>query len=239
MTRSDRTHLRIVAAVCIVVLGMFIPTLAPLANPGSNLTPGLHPLTYAPSNNESGEENILDAASPTIWLANPSQTVRGFNICLQDDNSLDTLQINSRTGAYKYTRCSDGRLLTGTGTVTSNGCIVTLQHFSGPRRLSAEVDTCLHKGRASVQVGATVGDLDVIITDSNTANNTCDCTVPLPPPNAEDNFFVDKMAFLEDGSDTFVIVPLGVATLRSQTSITSSLILLVDNQIIGQRCTFC
>src|SRR5262249_21379803 len=43
----------------------------------------------------------------------------GFDICLQDDATGDTLRISSATGQYRYTRCSDGRTLAGLGEVTN------------------------------------------------------------------------------------------------------------------------
>lgn len=144
--------------------------------------------------------------------------LQAFDICLQDDSSQDTLQINSTTGAYKYTRCSDGRMLTATGKVTTQGCTITLQDFVGIRRVTAKVDTCGRRASASVQVRATVNILNVTITDRNTANNTCDCTAPPPPspeppPLPRENISIGEVSIFQDNENIVVSVPLTISRL--------------------------
>jgi uncharacterized delta-60 repeat protein len=95
-----------------------------------------------------------------------------FDVCLQDDNSGNLLQVNSLTGEYQFSNCT-GLTLGGIGTVTKRGCTITLQHNAADRRINAKLDSCQNKGTASVQLFSTGAIFS--ITDKNTANNTCTC----------------------------------------------------------------
>lgn len=238
MTRSYRTHLRIVALVCVVVLGLFAPTGAPVVNSSSNSNPSGHSLVNVASEKKGKAANMFAFLEPTKGLANLSPAQETFDICLQDDSSRDTLQINSATGAYKYTRCSDGRILTGTGALTTHGCAVTLQDFVGIRRVLARVDTCVHSGTASIKVTATVEILNVTITDRNTANNTCDCSAPPPPPPVlpDKNITVGQPSILQDSQSVAVFVPLTISSLRGAAIVEAEFTLfLVTDQGIATR----
>jgi uncharacterized delta-60 repeat protein len=96
-----------------------------------------------------------------------------FDICIQDDSSGNIFQFNSTTGAYQFTRCNGGLVLGGAGTITRRGGIITLQHNSTDRRVSATVDTNANRGSASIQVFSL--GTSFTITDRNTLNNTCAC----------------------------------------------------------------
>ena len=101
------------------------------------------------------------------------QTVaaQSFDICLTDDGSGAALRFSSKNGAYSF--CGGGKTLTGTGSVTSQNGIVTLQQNAADRRVSARVNTSAKNGSASVQapVGKTIGT----IADTDTANSSCQC----------------------------------------------------------------
>jgi hypothetical protein len=119
------------------------------------------------------------ANSTTGWHVDDI-TVCGqpFNICLQDDSSNDFLQLNTTTGAYVLKRCTSGPNsldISGVGTVTTNGSIVTFQHFTTGRFISATIDTANHKGSASAKVVKGLSIQSFFINDSNTTNNTCGC----------------------------------------------------------------
>jgi hypothetical protein len=95
-----------------------------------------------------------------------------FDICLQDDTRGDTFQFNSSTGEYRFTRCGGGEV-SGTGVLTTRGCVTTLQDSKPDRRILVRFDTCLGRGTASVQVftqGTTV-----TLTDRDIRNNSCAC----------------------------------------------------------------
>jgi hypothetical protein len=97
-----------------------------------------------------------------------------FDICLQDDSNRNLLQFNSTTGDYQFTNCA-GFTVSGTGSLIKKGSIITLQHYAADRRILVRIDTSVNKGTGSIQVfsqGTTF-----TITDRNTANNTCACSV--------------------------------------------------------------
>jgi uncharacterized delta-60 repeat protein len=97
----------------------------------------------------------------------------GFDICIQDESSGDTFQINSSTGDYQFASCSGGAVIGGTGALTQRGCTITLQHISSDRRIIVRVDTCRNSATAAVQVFSPANTFT--ISDRNTANNRCGC----------------------------------------------------------------
>jgi hypothetical protein len=97
-----------------------------------------------------------------------------FDVCVQDDSDGNLVRFSSTTGDYEFTKCGTGFVLSGTGTVSRRGGIITLQHYLGDRRVSARVDNSVNRGTASIQLfsqGTTF-----TITDRNMSNNTCACT---------------------------------------------------------------
>jgi uncharacterized repeat protein (TIGR01451 family) len=110
-----------------------------------------------PSNNSS---------SVTTAITGP------FNLCLQDDSSRSTLQLNSITGDYLFTNCQ-GLTVGGRGSITVKGSVVTLQDVGSGRRVLARVDSSVMKGTATVQLFSPARLFT--IADRNTADNTCGC----------------------------------------------------------------
>jgi hypothetical protein len=96
-----------------------------------------------------------------------------FDVCLQGDGTSERMEINSQTGAYKLTLCESGAVVTGAGTVTVRGSVVTLVHNDSDRRVLARVDRDAKKGTATAQLLSQ--GRQVTITDRNTENNTCRC----------------------------------------------------------------
>ena len=99
-----------------------------------------------------------------------------FDLCLQDDGGSASLQINSQSGDYRF--CCGGQTYVGKGTVTIKGAMVTLQDYSGNRRVLAKVDKAVNRAVASLQVQG--GSL-CTISDRNLTNNTCSCASPAAP----------------------------------------------------------
>lgn len=96
-----------------------------------------------------------------------------FNVCLQDDLGGDTLQFNTFTGNYKYTRCSDGLMLSGKGEISRIGCEIRLEDGS---RVSASIGECtasIPQGKATIRF--TIFGPTCSIKDSNRFNNLCIC----------------------------------------------------------------
>jgi hypothetical protein len=73
-----------------------------------------------------------------------------YDTCLRDSSGSYVLQWSSITGQYKLTRCSDGFMLTGTGTVRLVNSIRTLTDFKTDRRISAGFNTGQLTGGATI-----------------------------------------------------------------------------------------
>jgi len=98
----------------------------------------------------------------------------GFDVCLQDDRTGDSLQFDSCTGDYQFTRCGAGGFtLIGRGDTNRVGNFLTLR--------DSKVFAALDMGPiAPRNAGSAVIRLSIIgpfflINDSGTANNTCSC----------------------------------------------------------------
>ncbi len=122
-------------------------------------------------NTTTGDVTVIgrtaDRMDALAWLSSPP-----FNICLQDETNNSLLQIDSTTGNYRFTNCQ-GFMIGGTGTITTRGCLVTLQVDGPDRRLLARIDTCLKSGTGYIQVLSTGRNFSIL--DRNTSNNGCSC----------------------------------------------------------------
>ncbi|MGA9773524.1 MAG: hypothetical protein WBV94_31120 [Blastocatellia bacterium] len=105
-----------------------------------------------------------------------------FDLCIQDDGANHILQIDTTTGSYLFRKCSTGFTLSGRGTITISGCVITLRHVVtessigiSARNVSANIDTCAKRANGSISVPATRGSTFFSISDSNTGDNTCSC----------------------------------------------------------------
>jgi len=98
-----------------------------------------------------------------------SFTVTTFDVALQDDSNASTIFLwNSITGSYRF--CCKGVTFTGVGTATRQGCVYTLQHNAGDRRVLGRHDKAVHSGTGSLQ--SPPGSIRCTITDRNTLNDT-------------------------------------------------------------------
>lgn len=73
-----------------------------------------------------------------------------FDTSLTDNSTGNLLQWNSTTGEYKFTRSSDGFMITGTGVVKLVNGIRTLTDFKTDRRISASFNTGQLTGNATL-----------------------------------------------------------------------------------------
>lgn len=117
------------------------------------------------------------ANSTTGWHVDDiSVCGQDFNFCVQSDSGDNILRLNSVTGAYTFTQCSTGFTRTGVGTITANGCNISLQDNTFDHFVSASVDTCNNTGSASLKYLTPPRKVQAFnISDSNTLNNTCLC----------------------------------------------------------------
>ena len=133
--------------------------------------------SYLPADSGSGEGGIaiLSVQEMTDYGSIVVTTVNGgFDICLQDDSTRNTLRFNSTTGDYQFTKCGVGGFTrTGTGTVSIVGSSISLQQNGTDVRLLARIDNGAHKGSATLRILAS-GTI-LTITDRNTTNNSCSC----------------------------------------------------------------
>ncbi len=96
-----------------------------------------------------------------------------FDICLQDDSNGDTLMVNSITGLYQFTRCSDGVVVSGTGNLISHNGSISLKHVADDRRVLAKIDRTGNSATASLEFFPLM--ITAAIKDRNTSNNSCAC----------------------------------------------------------------
>ena len=96
---------------------------------------------------------------------------RGFDVCLQDDRTGNSLQFDSCTGNFQFTRCGAGAfVLTGTGTTSLQGNLLTLRGNRIFAILNINPGAALRSGTAVVK-----SDRLFVINDRDTTDNTCGC----------------------------------------------------------------
>jgi hypothetical protein len=101
-----------------------------------------------------------------------------FDFCIQDNTNGKLLQFNSMTGAYRFSDCSKGFVLTGQGQISINSCKLSMTDSgSDPkhpdRRLMVSVNLCTNAGSVSLQLFAQ--GVTHTLFDSNIRDNTCAC----------------------------------------------------------------
>lgn len=99
-----------------------------------------------------------------------------FSLCLVDDsNPGNVVLINSITGDYRYC-CNGVNVASGRGVLTAHGCVVTIEHQKGDRRVLIQADTVsnggLGTGAAFIQI---FGAQSCRISDRSIGGNQCAC----------------------------------------------------------------
>ena len=93
-----------------------------------------------------------------------------FDVCLVDDGNGDSFQFNSTTGEYKFTQAGPGGVtLTGTGVLSQQGCLLSLEDNQPGQKVKAHFNHCNNMGQAVIQVGSTT----FVVTDKDTSNSDC------------------------------------------------------------------
>jgi hypothetical protein len=98
-----------------------------------------------------------------------------FDTCLKDNSTGNLLQWNSTTGAYKFTRCSDGFMLTGTGKVGLSNGIRTLTDSQTDRRVSAGFSTSTLTGSATIYLQVAQGVWQTFRISDTNPTAVCSC----------------------------------------------------------------
>ena len=162
------------------------PKLGPLQNNGG-LTSTMALLPGSPAI-DAGDDSVLgsplflmtDQRGPGFPRKAGSHVDIGafevqFDTCLRDNSTGNLLQWNSTTGQYKFTRCSDGFMIAGTGVVKLVGGIQMLTDFKPDRRISAGFNTGQRTGNATIYLQAVPGVWQSFqIVDTN-PNAVCAC----------------------------------------------------------------
>ncbi len=96
-----------------------------------------------------------------------------FDVCFTDDGNGNLFQFDSTTGEYKFAQAGDGGLtLTGTGTLSEQGCLLVLEDNQSGRRVMAHLNQCNNKGHAVIQIESEKKST-FVINDKDTANSNC------------------------------------------------------------------
>jgi hypothetical protein len=104
-----------------------------------------------------------------------SGNVITLDTCLRDNTTGNILQWNSKTGAYMFTRCSDGFTVTGTGKVSLVNGIKTLTDFKSDRRISAGLNTGQLTGNATIYLMVAQGVWQSFQVMDTNPNAVCKC----------------------------------------------------------------
>ncbi|MFL6216239.1 MAG: HYR domain-containing protein, partial [Blastocatellia bacterium] len=100
-----------------------------------------------------------------------------YSGCLQDEsNPGNVCLFDLQSGKYQF--CCNGQVVaTGTGTVTVRGCIVSISHTKGDRKVQLNADLSQKRGVATIVI---VNQTTCTVTDQNMTNNTCLCPLATP-----------------------------------------------------------
>jgi hypothetical protein len=110
-----------------------------------------------------------------------SFTIQVFNALIQDDSNsaIRLMWITSGTEKGRYLFCCAGSTFTGIGTAVTTGNTYTLTHNPVDRRVAGWLEANLKQGKGSFQ--SPPGKTLCTITDRNTMDDLCGCTVPVAP----------------------------------------------------------
>jgi hypothetical protein len=123
------------------------------------------------------------AQNPIGYLGPPFRE----NPSIEDDTTGSSLVFDRRSGAYTFTRCSDGLKIAGVGVVKVDGCLVSLEGTQPDHRVAASVNECAQEAKAVIETftpgispnggQAPLGftPFKAFLLDSNMGNNLMDC----------------------------------------------------------------
>jgi hypothetical protein len=98
-----------------------------------------------------------------------------FDTCLKDSSTGNLFLFNSTTGQYKFTRCSDGFMLSGTGVVRLVNGILTLTDSKPDRRVSAGFITSQRTGSLTIYIMIAPGVWQTFRINSTNPAAVCSC----------------------------------------------------------------
>ena len=167
-------------------------------HPDLLLMPGTYYALFATPRTDAGGFLLGQASSPFQFLSGSTKTgfldvttgnastgtvptaVRilaggDFDVCLRNDGNGNLLQWNSATGQYKFTRCSDGFMLSGTGVVALINNSRMLMDSKPDRRVSAGFNTGQLTGSATIYFTVAPGVWQIFRINSTNPAAVCAC----------------------------------------------------------------
>lgn len=164
------------------------PKLGPLANNGGpTLTQALPP--GSPAIDKGDDSVLLPPLSLTTDQRGPgfprkvglhvdigAFELLVYDTCLKDNSSGNLFQWNSISGQYKFTRCSDGFTLTGTGVVKVVNDIQTLTDSESDRRVSAGRNLGQMTGTVTIYFEYGLGVWETFVINDTNPGAVCACS---------------------------------------------------------------
>jgi len=95
-----------------------------------------------------------------------------FDVCFTDDGNGDSFQFNSTTGEYRFAQSNGGLTVTGTGTLSQQGCLLVLEDNQSGQRVKAQINQCNKVGQAVIQIESGK-KRTFVITDKDTSDSDC------------------------------------------------------------------
>jgi len=95
-----------------------------------------------------------------------------FDVCFRDDGNGDLFQLNSTTGEYKFTQSGPGLTVTGTGTLSQQGCLLVIEDNQSGQRVQAHFNHCNNIGHAVIQIQSGK-KRTFVVNDKDTSDTTC------------------------------------------------------------------
>jgi hypothetical protein len=93
-----------------------------------------------------------------------------FDVCFTDDGNGDSFQFDSTTGDYSFT--VGGMTLTGTGTLSTRGCLLVLEDNQPGRQVKVQFNHCNNMAQGVIQISGDKKNT-FVITDKDTTNSNC------------------------------------------------------------------
>jgi hypothetical protein len=150
------------------------------------VTTGAYSTTFHPGGDAQGPGEdayvmkIGAVVAPAVVVGKPTSSVQPqtitFDICVKDNTTGNLVQFSSTTGAYKFTRCSDQFMLTGTGVITRPNGTIMLTDRKADRNISIGWNPGSKTGGGTVSLLASGTSQTIRINDTN-PNATCNCAI--------------------------------------------------------------
>jgi hypothetical protein len=132
-------------------------------------------LSFTPTISQTGYQYRAVFTNRCSTATTTAATLTIFDQCLKDNSSGDLFQFNSATGQYKFTVCSSGFTLSGTGVIGHQSGILTLTDSRSDRKISAGVNTGSRTGTATIYVETAQGTWQTYRINDTNPSATCTC----------------------------------------------------------------